>query len=144
LVVPPPPQLSGAVQVPHELTVRDAPQLSVPLTLPQFFPRRAQNAPSVSAVQAPQTLAVPPPPQLSGAVQVPHELTVRDAPQLSVPLTLPQFFPRRAQNALSVSGVHVPPQAPSSLHTTPQGQPVSPGSQAANEVHILQLVLAQV
>jgi len=39
------------VQVPHELTVRDAPQLSLPVTLPQFFPSREQNAAAPSGVQ---------------------------------------------------------------------------------------------
>jgi hypothetical protein len=41
----------GSAHVPHEVTVRAVPQLSVPLTVPQFFPRRAQKATSLSAVQ---------------------------------------------------------------------------------------------
>jgi hypothetical protein len=49
-------------------------------------------------LELPQTLAVPPPPQVFGEVQVPHELTVREVPQLSVPVTEPQFLPRREQN----------------------------------------------
>jgi hypothetical protein len=95
------------VHEPHELTVRDVPQLSFAVTLPQFFPRREQNDALLSGVHdVPHTFAVPPPPQVCGAVHEPHELTVRDVPQLSFAVTMPQFFPRRAQNEPSVSGVH--------------------------------------
>ena len=66
LVVPPPPQVCGAVQVP-QFSVPPQPSASEP----QFFPCAAQ----VVGVQ-PQTFAVPLPPQVWGAVQ---------APQLSVP-----------------------------------------------------------
>jgi hypothetical protein len=79
--------------------VRAAPQLSVPLTVPQVLPSREQNAVLVSGEQ-PQTL---PALQLWPPLQVPQLVTVRAAPQLSVPLTVPQFFPLRAQNATSVS-----------------------------------------
>lgn len=76
--VPPPPQVSGAVQ---------SPQLSVPPQpsemVPQFFP--AGHA--VSGVQ-PQTPAVPPPPQVFGAVQVPQ---FTRTPQSSV--NVPQLNP---------------------------------------------------
>jgi hypothetical protein len=92
-------QLVPEVQVPQLLTVRAAPQLSVPLTEPQFLPSREQNAEFVSGVQ-PHTL---PALQLWPPLQVPQLLTVRATPQLSVPLTVPQFFPLRAQNATSVS-----------------------------------------
>jgi hypothetical protein len=51
--VPPPPQVAGDVHVPHELTVRDVPQLSLAVTEPQFLPRREQKAALVSAVQVP-------------------------------------------------------------------------------------------
>src|SRR4051812_49622269 len=50
---PPPPQVCGEVQVPHELTVREVPQLSLAVTEPQFLPRREQNVVLVSAVQLP-------------------------------------------------------------------------------------------
>jgi hypothetical protein len=105
--VPPPAHVCGDVHVPHEVTVRAAPQLSFPDTVPQFFPTRVQNAASVSAVQ-PHTLATDgvAPPHVCGAVHVPHEATVRDAPQLSAAVTLPQFLPNRVQNAGSVSAVH--------------------------------------
>ena len=74
LEVPPPPQVAGEVHVPHEATVRDVPQLSVAVRLPQFLPSREQNAASVSGVHdEPQTLAVPAPPQVRPAeVHVPH------------------------------------------------------------------------
>jgi hypothetical protein len=109
------------VQVPHELTVRDVPQLSLAVTLPQFLPRREQNAVLVSGVHAgwPHTLAVPPPPQVCGDVQVPHELTVRDVPQLSLAVTLPQFLPRREQNAVLVSGAQT--QTLLVPHVCPEG-----------------------
>lgn len=58
--VPPPPQVSGDVQVPQS-AVREMPQLSALVTLPQVAPRRAQKAVFVSPVQ-PHTFAVPPPP----------------------------------------------------------------------------------
>jgi hypothetical protein len=91
------------VQLPHDATVRDAPQLSVPRTLPQFLPRRVQNVVSLSAVQ-PQMLADTAP-QICGDTHVPHEVTVRFVPQLSAAVTLPQFLPRRVQNAASPSYV---------------------------------------
>jgi hypothetical protein len=61
--MPPPAQDSGEAHVPHEATVRDAPQLSLAVTLPQSLPSRTQNAVSLSAAQ-PHTFAVPLPPQL--------------------------------------------------------------------------------
>jgi hypothetical protein len=76
LAVPPPPHVCGAMHVPHDATVRGCAQLSVPETWPQFLPRLAQNAESLSGGQ-PHTFAVPPPPQVCGAVHVPQELTVR-------------------------------------------------------------------
>jgi hypothetical protein len=114
--VPLPPHVWGDVHVPHETTVRLAPQLSVPVTPPQVFPSRMQNAESVSGVQlaGPHTLDAP---QTSGETHVPHAAT-RMLPQLSVADTLPQFFPCLAQNAPSVSATHPqtltvppPPQA---------------------------------
>ncbi len=95
---PPPPQVCGLAHVPQEGTERGLPQVSVPLTAPQFFPSRVQNAASVSATQ-PHTLATPPPPHVWGLAQVPHDATERGLPQLSVPLTAPQLLPRRLQNA---------------------------------------------
>jgi hypothetical protein len=53
LAVPPPPHVCGEVHVPHELTVRDVPQLSFAVTLPQLSPSRVQNAVLFSAVQDP-------------------------------------------------------------------------------------------
>jgi hypothetical protein len=103
--VPPPPHVAPVpAQVPHDATVRVEPQLSSPVTFPQFLPRRAQNAASLSAAH-PHTFAVPPPPQVAGAVHAPHEPTARLAPQLSLAVTLPQLFPRRVQNAASVSAM---------------------------------------
>jgi hypothetical protein len=94
------PQVHGAVQLPHELTVRLVPQLSTAVTPPQVVPSREQNAGSVSGVQ--QTL---PPLQVCDIPHVPQELTVRLVPQWSAPATLPQFLPSRAQNAASVSAM---------------------------------------
>src|SRR4029453_3969389 len=94
----------GEVQLPQELTVRGLPQLSLPETLPQFLPRRAQKAALLSGVHWQMLLAL----HVCGETQAPHELTVRGAPQLSVPETVPQFLPRREQKAASVSGVQAP------------------------------------
>ena len=65
--------------------VRGCPQLSVPLSEPQFFPKRAQNAGFDSGVQA-QVLAVPH--EVPGP-QVPQLATVRMALQLSRPTNIP-------------------------------------------------------
>jgi hypothetical protein len=92
--VPPPPQVSMPEQLPQS-AMRDIPQLSKPVAMPQSSPCAAQNCWSVSGPQ-PQTLTVPPPPQLCMPVQVP-QLAVRDTPQLSSALTLSQFFPSRVQ-----------------------------------------------
>src|SRR5688572_7481758 len=54
--VPPPPHVWGDAHVPHELTVRGAPQLSVPVSVPHVAPSRAQNAALVSGVQLPPAL----------------------------------------------------------------------------------------
>lgn len=107
LAVPPPPHVCGDVHAPHDETVRVAPQLSVPVTVPQFLPRREQKPVSDSGVQEPpHTLGVPPPPHVMGDVQVPQEVTVRETPQLSAAVTEPQFFPRRKQKSAFVSDAH--------------------------------------
>jgi hypothetical protein len=79
--------------------------------VPQFLPWAVQL---VVGVQAPQTPARPPPPQVCGEAQEPHDETVREAPQLSVPVSEPQLLPRREQKAALLSGVQVepPPQTP--------------------------------
>jgi hypothetical protein len=41
-----------------------------------------------------------------GATQAPQLDTVLGMPQLSLLATIPQFFARRAQKAMSVSGAH--------------------------------------
>src|SRR3954465_7078565 len=50
LAVPPPPQVCGDTQLPHE-AVRATPQLSLAVTAPQFLASRVQKALSLSAVQ---------------------------------------------------------------------------------------------
>jgi hypothetical protein len=94
------------VHVPHDVTVRDAPQLSLAVTLPQFLPSRVQNTGSVSAVQ-PHTFATDgvAPPHVCGKVHDPQFTLVRLVPQLSAAVTVPQFLPSRVQNAGSVSAV---------------------------------------
>ena len=108
LAVPPPPQVLGETQEPHEVAVRARPQLSPPVTLSQSFPRRRQNSESVSGehVPVPQTFGVPglPPPQTFPPVHEPQEATVRDWPQLSFAVTEPQLLASRVQNSVSVSG----------------------------------------
>jgi hypothetical protein len=53
--VPPPLQVSGALQLPQLCTVRATPQLSVPVTVPQALPRREQKVALVSLVHVLQT-----------------------------------------------------------------------------------------
>ncbi len=108
--VPPPQTLAVHVWLPEQMpqvTVRFVLQLSVPVRVPQFLPRRLQKAGSVSGVQTapPQTLEVPPPPQVWGLVQTP-QVTVRFVLQLSDPVTVPQFLPSLEQNVEFDSGVH--------------------------------------
>jgi len=75
---------SGGVPPPHDcpvpvhpwpklqsVTVRDEPQLSVPVQAPQFLMSRVQNAWLVSAVQ-PHRLVIPPPPHVSYPEQLPQ------------------------------------------------------------------------
>src|SRR5262249_57471717 len=73
----------GAVQLPQ---ASQPPQPSG--IAPQFFPCAAH----VVGVHGPQTLAIPPPPQLCGAVQLPQ---VNVCPQPSE--IVPQFLPSDAQ-----------------------------------------------
>ena len=73
----PPPQVWGAVHVPHG---------SMPPQPSPIEPQSALAAAQVVLVQ-PQVLAEPPPPQLWGGLQLPQLGTVRGWPQLSVPLT---------------------------------------------------------
>src|SRR5262245_39391878 len=54
--MPPPPHVCGEVHVPHDETVRVAPQLSAPVTAPQLLPRREQKLVSLSDVQAPSNI----------------------------------------------------------------------------------------
>jgi hypothetical protein len=91
LVVPPPPQVSGEVQVPHELTVREAPQLSVPVTEPQFLPSLEQKVVLLSGVQLdPQTpLSVHTTPQghpLAPGAQLANPAQLAQLPLLHVQL----------------------------------------------------------
>jgi hypothetical protein len=91
--------------VPQELTLRGAPQLSLPLSAPHWAPAFVQNVGSLSGVQ-PHWFAVPPPPHDSPVPEhVPHEATLRGDPQLSVPLIAPQLAPAFAQNVASLSGM---------------------------------------
>jgi hypothetical protein len=93
------------VQVPQEATLRETPQLSLPVSAPQVWPMAAQNCASDSGVQ-PHWFAVPPPPQEAPVpLQAPHEATAREAPQLSVAASAPQAAELAAQSAASDSGV---------------------------------------
>ena len=102
--------------VPQLVTVRASPQLSTPVTVPQFFWRRLQKEASDSPVH-PQTLATlgVPPAQLFGAVHVPQLAVV---PQLLV--TEPQSLP---EHAAPLFGVH--PQT-FAVPPPPQLAPVPP------------------
>src|SRR5438552_732242 len=72
------------------------------VALVETFTVRLQ-AGKVSPGGEPQTLGVPPPPQVCGDTHMP-QATVREAPQLSVPVTVPQVFPSRLQKLVSLSG----------------------------------------
>jgi hypothetical protein len=102
LSVPPPPHVSGAVQVPqlyvppHPLLWR--PQLKTPLPQATVWEMGTQRStppsitpPSDRTLSPPQTLGCPPPPHVAGAVQVPPSgLQVTAPPQPSA--TTPQFI----------------------------------------------------
>jgi len=104
LGVPPPPHVTPVpLHVPHDAMLRMLPQLSVVSNGPQFLPAALHSSPSVCGVQ-PHTLLAP---QTWGKTQSPHDTPVRCVPQLSGADTMPQFFPRRAQNWVLSSGVHV-------------------------------------
>jgi hypothetical protein len=99
LAVPPPPHVAGDVQPAPKLqsaTLRDAPQLSLPATVPQFLPLAVQKAASVCGVQ-PHTFGVLRP-HVHPVAHAPHP-TVREPPQLSFAVTLPQFLPCAVQKA---------------------------------------------
>jgi hypothetical protein len=118
LVVPPPPHVTPVPEHDPQFTLlRAAPQLSVPETVPQVYPSRAQNVALSSAVQ-PHTL---PAAHVCVPGQVPHGLTVRAVPQLSVPESEPHTAPSLAQNVASASGVQVHTFA---LHELPDGHAV--------------------
>lgn len=125
--LPPPPQTAPPMHVP-QLAVREAPQLSVAVTMPQFLPTRVQKAASGSGVQ-PQTPAVPPPPHVCPAMHVP-QTAVRGLPQRSLALTAPQLLPCAAQNSASVSGT----QPPQTFAAPPPPQVLLP-------VHVPQLMV---
>jgi hypothetical protein len=105
---PPPPQISGGVQVP-QLAVRP-PQPS--LTGPQFAPTSAQVFLAHGGTLLPHTLGLPPPPQYSPATV--HAPQSTSAPQPSA--TGPQLNPIWAQ----VFGVQLTP--PQTFGTPPPPQ----------------------
>jgi hypothetical protein len=86
LAVPLPPHVCGGMHAPHDVTVREAPQLSDAVTVPHVFPSRAQKVALFSATHEHVFVA----PHVCGAVHEPHEATVRAVPQLSVLVTAPQ------------------------------------------------------
>ena len=99
--VPPPPQVSGAVQVP---------QLTVPPQPSDTEPQLSPAGHIVLGVQ-PHTLAVPPPPHVCGAVQV---------PQVSMSPQSPSgIIPQVAPCAVQVVGVQ---QVPKSGFAFPGGE----------------------
>jgi hypothetical protein len=93
----------AAGHVDPQLTVREPPQMaSVDVTMPQFLPRRVQNAASPSAVQLQTPLALhtwPIPVQPGGQFAM-----LRVMPQLSAAVTGPHMRDRREHMAASVSG----------------------------------------
>lgn len=88
LMAPPPPQVSGAVQVPGHCAVRTRLHPSIALRTPHSAPRAAHSSASVVSVQGTQTPGRPVFPQVVAPVQVPQ---VSNAPQPSK--TRSQFLP---------------------------------------------------
>jgi hypothetical protein len=88
------------IQLP-QFAIRGLLQLSVPFTVPQFFPSRAQKAGSVSATQTQTFEAL----HDWGGEQLP-QLAIRGLLQLSDAETLPQLLPNRVQKAGSLSDAH--------------------------------------
>jgi hypothetical protein len=121
------PHVKGAVQPKLKLqsgTVRLVPQLSVPVTLPQFFPSLVQNAALVSGPHPQANVAL----HAWVPAHVP-QLKVRVVPQLSFSLGAPQDSPILAQCKRSVSAAHphtlaVPPPAQvfGAVHAVPKPQ----------------------
>jgi len=107
--LPPPPQVAGAVQVPH---VRTLPQPSE--TVPHVAFADAQ----VAGVHLPEPQVFgPPPPQLCGAVHVPHE---------SMPLQPSEMDPQVALWSVQVVGTQTGATAPTLSPVV--GNDASPGS----------------
>jgi hypothetical protein len=102
LATPPPAQVEVPGQVLPQLAVRGRPQLSVPVTVPQFLPWAEQKSASVCG--QPQTFVVPPPPQVEVPGQVFPQLIGRTTPQLSMVDSDPQFFISWPQRTASVLG----------------------------------------
>jgi hypothetical protein len=92
-------QAAEPEQMPHD-AVLGAPQLSVPLTEPQFLPSRAQKGSSLSGEHATHA---PVPLQVSEPEQVPQS-GVRFTPQLSTVWKLPQERAASAHSAASETG----------------------------------------
>lgn len=124
---PAPPQVREPVQVP-QLTVRERPQVSTPVTLSQSFCRRRQNAVFVSLVQpgVPQRPGIPPPPHVAGIEQEPQSATERETPHRSIPVAGPQVLPWLAQSAASLSGTQAPPSLPPPAVPPPPLPPAVP------------------
>ena len=109
-----------APQVPHEVMVRVAPQVSVISSEPHVFSARAQRAASDSGMHTHWLEDV----HVVGLVQLPQLVTVRVAPQLSAAVTAPHWAPTRVQKVALVSAVQpqtlaMPPPPPQVL-TPPQ------------------------
>ncbi len=129
-----PEQVAGRVQVPQLGTVRAWPQVSVAVSGPQVFPRRAQSTESFSGTQVQRPASQPLPPSR----HEPH-CAVRGWPQSSRPVTSPHSAPRRAQKSLTDSvqppspavppPVEVPPAVPPPLAPPPVPSLQNPPSQ---------------
>src|SRR5262245_34239039 len=103
---PPPPQMYGAVQVPQSAVRPPQPSAILPQLTPGYSAQvfLAHGDPPSVSKELPQTLALPPPPQISPAlVQVPQSMV---APQPSP--ARPQLYARSVQ----VFGLQ-PPTPPS-------------------------------
>jgi hypothetical protein len=110
-------------QLPHEATLREAPQLSVTEIAPHCAPTLEHSAGSFTGVQ-PQWFAMPAPPHDWPVPEhAPHEGTLRMTPQLSTVVSGPHSKPAIVHSWRSVNGVQ--PQWLGTL-PPPQDWPVPP------------------
>jgi hypothetical protein len=126
--------VAGGVHVPQTATVRDAPQLSFAVTLPQALPSRLQKAASLSAahVVTPPLPPTPPEPAATPAdppfCAPPEPATTVPPPSPPPPLTAPPdpaTFPAPPEPAVTTSLTASPPLPQPTATNDPKRQTFS-------------------